>query len=86
MSTFYVPAMFWDDYSERCPIDNESDMAIEIERAGKRVLIQANETQVKCLHGDAVFYAKGNVDDCASLVRSAKATVAAIAKHSGYSL
>lgn len=75
----WVPAKFWDDHSERCPTDNgEKGLCVEEKRAGSRVLIYGSAAQYANLRGDAEFYAQGNVDDCAALVRSAKATVAAL--------
>lgn len=78
---FYVPASFWDDHSDRCPCDDpEADMAQELSRAGRRVLIEGSEKQIETLRADAAFYAGDNVDDCRSLQRSAQATLEAIAK------
>ena len=80
----WVPASFWNDHSERCPCDDpESEMATEVREAGRRVLIEATPKQLEILRSDAAFYAEGNVDDCAALVRSAKATLAAIAAATG---
>lgn len=77
----WVPLYFWSDHADRCPCDNpETDMATEVREAGKRILIVATPKQLEVLRSDAEFYAQGNVDDCASLIRSAKATLAAIAK------
>lgn len=76
----WVPAMFWDDHSERAPCDGdpETAMAREVRRAGRRVLIEGDAQQLECLRSDAAFYAGGNVDDCAGLVRSAAATLRAL--------
>lgn len=77
----WVPAKFWDDHSERCPSDTgEAGISKEQERKGRQVLIYGNFDQIECLRSDAEFYAQGNVDDCAALVRSAKATLEALTK------
>lgn len=78
----WVPSTFWDDHSERCPCDGDpdSEMAWEVRRAGKRVLINGTPDQIEVLRSDAEFYADGNVDECTRLVRSAAATIRAIAK------
>ena len=79
--TYRVPAKFWHDHDERSPCDRPEQMATLISTAGRsQVAIQANAEQLECLRSDAAFYAEGNVDDCASLVRSAKATLEAIAR------
>lgn len=75
-----VPLAFWLDHADRCPCDDpETDMCTEIRTAGSRALIEGTTAQVEVLRSDAAFYADGNVDDCAGLIRSAKATLAAIA-------
>lgn len=76
---YKVPAYFWEDHSERCPCDDPADMATEIREAGGRMLIEATPRQLATLRSDAAFYAEGNVDGCPALVRSARATLAAIA-------
>jgi hypothetical protein len=83
----YVPALFWDDHSERCPCDGDPDfaMASEVRRAGKRVLIEGNAAQIECLRSDAAFYADpSGPDECPrNIINSARATLAAIAKVTG---
>lgn len=80
----WVPAKFWEDHSERCPCDDpETEMATEVREGGNRVLIEGTPKQIETLRSDAEFYAAGNVDDCAALVRSARATLAAIAAATG---
>ena len=80
----WVPASFWSDHADRCPCDDpETEMATEVRDAGRRVLIEATPKQLEVLRSDAEFYAEGNVDDCAALVRSAQATLAAIAAATG---
>lgn len=81
MSTkqIWVPASFWSDHSDRCPCDDpQSEMAAEVRTSGKRTLIKGTARQIEILRSDAQFYAEGNVDDCAGLVRSARATLQAI--------
>ena len=76
----WVPALFWDDHSERCPADEpDKDMATEVRRNARRVLIQGSYHQLETLRSDAAFYADRNVDDCDHLVRSAKRTLDALA-------
>ena len=81
MKQYKVPAKFWDDFSERCPCDGDPavEMPNEVSRSGNRVLIEGTDRQIEWLRSDAAFYAQGNVDDCASLCRSAAATVRALA-------
>jgi hypothetical protein len=75
---FRVPALFWFDYLERAPVDSEGQMAEQLAVHGKVVSIIANEEQLTYLRNDAQFYADGNVDDCARIVKSAKATLKAL--------
>jgi len=76
---FWVPAKFFDDHAERCPADEgEVGICKEERRSGNRVLIYGTFRQLDNLRGDAEFYAESNVDDCAALVRSAKATLAVL--------
>lgn len=71
-----VPAMYWEDYSERNPVDEPSQMATEIRRAGNRVTIEATQTQLFYLLSDARFYAEGNTDDTPpSVLRGARRVV-----------
>jgi hypothetical protein len=77
---YRVPALFWLDYSDRCPCDVPEQMAEEVCIQGHTASIMADADQIECLRSDAAFYAEGNVDGCASLVRSAKATLAAIGR------
>jgi hypothetical protein len=81
MTQYKVPAKFWDDHCARCPCDGDPDIAMarEVSRSGARVLIEGTAAQIEILRSDAAFYAEGNVDDCASLVRSAAATLKALA-------
>lgn len=76
----YVPRTFWDDFQDRAPVDEEAHMPEKLAPFGKRILISANPVQLAALKSDATFYAEGNVDDCVRLVRSARLTLAAIAK------
>jgi hypothetical protein len=75
---YKLPAMFVLDHEERRPCDQPEQMAVLQEVRGCVAHVLANEQQLENLRGDAEFYAQGNVDDCQSLVRSAKATLAAI--------
>ncbi len=73
MTLLSIPATYWDDYSERRPVDNPAQMAVEIKRAGHRVTIKANAEQMLYLQSDAEFYAHGNTDDTPKAVlRGAK--------------
>lgn len=68
-----IPAAYWDDYSERSPVDEPSQMALEVKRSGNRVTIEADAIQLKYLQGDADFYAQGNTDGSpAAVLRGAK--------------
>lgn len=68
-----IPATYWDDYSERQAVDEPSQMAVEVKRAGSRVTIEADPIQLKYLKSDADFYAEGNTDDApAAVLRGAK--------------
>lgn len=83
MTQIWVPAYFWDDHCDRCPCDGDPEVAMarEIRRAGRRVLIDGNETQVECLRSDAAFYCDAHgPDECPlGLKRSAAATLKALA-------
>lgn len=71
-----VPAIYWDDYSDRQAVDEPDQMAVELKRAGSRVTISVNPIQLKYLQADALFYADGNTDDTpASVIRGAKRVV-----------
>lgn len=72
-----IPAIYWDDYSERQAVDESSQMAIEVKRAANRVTIEADATQLRYLKSDADFYAEGNTDDTtAAVLRGAKRVAA----------
>jgi hypothetical protein len=79
--TVWVPANFWSDHEDRCPCNNEAtDMATEIRKAGRRVLIEGNAKQLETLRSDAEYYCgRDGPDECPpGLIRSAKATLAAV--------
>jgi hypothetical protein len=57
-----IPAMYWDDFSDRCPVDDPSQMPNELRRSGSRVTVEVNPFQLEYLKGDADFYAGGNTD------------------------
>lgn len=77
---YWVPATFWDDHADRCPSDTgEAGICVEVRRSGRRVLVSGTFEQVDCLKSDAMFYAEGNADDCANIIRSAKRTLSALA-------
>jgi hypothetical protein len=80
---YKVPALFWLDHEDRSPCNRPEEMA-ELQSIQNRVAyILANAVQLECLRSDAEFYAGDNVDDCKSIQRSARATLAAIAKATG---
>lgn len=88
MPQLTVPASYWDDYSERQPVDEPDQMAIEVKRYGNRVTISGNEIQLKYLKSDADFYAEGNTDNTpASVIRGARRVAslcaAIISQHQG---
>ena len=71
-----IPATYWDDYSERQAVDEPSQMAVEVKRAGSRVTIEADAIQLRYLKDDAEFYAQGNTDDTPpAVLRGAKRVV-----------
>jgi hypothetical protein len=71
-----IPARYWDDYSERSPVDHPEQMAEEVSRSGSRVTIEACPMQLQYLLGDARFYAEGNTDDTpAAVIRGARRVV-----------
>ncbi len=73
MAQITIPASYWDDYSDRSPVDEPAQMAREIKRAGNRVTIEADAVQLAYLKGDADFYAQGNTDGSpAAVLRGAK--------------
>lgn len=76
----FVPVTFWQDHIERCPCDDEKQLAREIRRVGRRVLIEGTAQQIETLRGDAAFYAHPDGPDQTppNIVRSAKATLAAL--------
>lgn len=75
----WVPTLYWDDYSERNPVDHQSDMAQEMRRRGRQTLVRADAKQLHYLQSDARFYAEGNTDDAPSaVVRGAKKALEAI--------
>ena len=57
-----IPAMYWDNFSDRCPVDDPTQMPIEVRRSSSRVTVEANPVQLEYLRGDADFYAGGNTD------------------------
>lgn len=75
---YLVPALFWLDHEERQPCDKPEQMAVLLSIQNRQAHIAATPEQLENLRSDAQFYAEGNVDGCASLVRSAKATLAAL--------
>lgn len=85
LQSIWVPALFWDDHKDRCPSDfGDAGICTEMldSRDGRRVLIRGTKEQIECLRSDAAFYCdRDGPDECpVSLKRSAKATLAAIAK------
>jgi hypothetical protein len=76
MRTLQIPATYWDDFAERCPVDSPEQMPVEVGRAGCRVTVQADETQAAYLLSDARFYAEGNTDDTPRAVISGAKRVA----------
>lgn len=68
MTQLIIPARYWDDFSERAPVDSPEQLANEVRRAGNRVTIEADPVQLKYLLGDAEFYAQGNTDDTPTVV------------------
>lgn len=62
-TTYTIPATYWDDYSDRNPVDSWDQMVVEVSRSGSRVTITATPEQREYLLGDAKFYADGNTDD-----------------------
>lgn len=81
MRLLKIPAIYWDDFSERSPVDEPSQMPIEVRRSGARVLVQADAQQLKYLLGDAEFYATGNTDGTPpSVVRGARRVLEICAK------
>lgn len=83
-----VPALFWDDHCDRCPCDGDPELAMarEIKRdkcyPSRKVIIEGTIQQIEVLRSDAAFYCDRNgPDECPpGIKRSAKATLAAIAK------
>lgn len=76
MRQLTIPARYWDDFSERAPVDHPSQMAVEIARAGSRVTVSATAEQMVYLLGDAKFYADGNTDGTdPSVLRGARRLV-----------
>jgi hypothetical protein len=80
---YRVPALFWLDHEDRSPCDRPEQMAELMTIQNRVAFIMANAEQLECLRSDAAFYAGDNVDDCRSIQRSARATLAAIAKATG---
>lgn len=62
MARLILPATYWDDYSDRQAVDDPSQMAVEVKRAGNRVTVEADVVQLAYLKSDADFYAEGNTD------------------------
>ena len=77
---YKLPALFFLDHEDRSPCDSPEQMAELSSIQGRIAYVMANDVQIENLRADAAFYAEGNVDGCAGLVRSAKATLEAIAK------
>lgn len=77
-----VPLTFWLDHADRSPCDDESEMCIEVERKGNRMLIECNAIQLENLRSDAAFYChRDGPDECPPAIKaSARATLNAIAK------
>lgn len=80
---YLVPALFWLDHEERNPCDKPEQMAKLLSIQNRQAHIAATPEQLETLRSDAAFYAEGNVDGVPHLVRSAKATLAAITKQAG---
>jgi hypothetical protein len=82
-----VPATFWDDHADRCPCDGDPELAMarEVKRSGNRVTVEGTPEQIEVLRSDAAFYCDqwGPDESVASLKRSARATLVAIAKATG---
>ena len=62
-TTYTIQATYWDDYSDRSPVDSPDQMPVETKRSGSRVTIVATPEQCKYLLGAAKLYADGNTDD-----------------------
>ncbi len=82
----WVPAKFWDDHADRCPVDEGSEgIATVIRSAGSRVLIEGTAGQLDALRSDAAYYcdpaAFDEVDLPPGLRRSAAATIRALDKN-----
>ena len=82
--TMMVPASFWLDHCDRCPCDGdpEAAMAREVSTHGSRVMIAGTPAQIEVLRSDAAYYCdRDGPDECPpGLIRSARATLAAIAR------
>lgn len=76
-TTYTIPATYWDDYSDRSPVDSWDQMAVEVSRSGSRVTITATPEQREYLLGDARFYADPTAHDTdwPTLTRGAKRVV-----------
>ena len=76
MRQLTIPARYWDEFSERAPVDNASQLAVEVGRSGNRVHVSATAEQLVYLLGDAKFYAEGNTDDTdPNILRGARRVV-----------
>lgn len=81
--TYRVPPKFWDDHRDRMPCDGDAtdDMATELSRNCRGVLIEGTHKQIATLRADAEFYAGRWGPDMqpAGLKASARATLRALA-------
>lgn len=74
--TIKIPASYWDDFSERAPVDKPHQLPTEVARSGSRVTIEIDDEQAVFLLGDALFYSEGETDDTPrSVLRGAKRVV-----------
>lgn len=86
MTRLKVPTSFWADHFDRKPCDGDPDIevATPVGVCGARTVIEATPVQLATLRADAAFYADASHwdDDPGNrwLVRSAQATLRAIAK------
>lgn len=84
---YVIPALFWADYVDRCPVDAPEQMASLVRNVGpNRVEVECDDVQLGYLLTDAKYYAEADNFDgwrWPALHRSAQKTVAAIAKATG---
>lgn len=78
--TLNVPATYWDDFSERQPVDTPDQMPVERSRCGRIVTIEFTAEQARYLVSDAKFYAEGNTDDTPRAVITGAKRVAELLK------